>query len=109
MYAGRPAGKLPYGIGERSNAPFNLAGVPASGFGPYLGDFFDDVAKIAGKVGTVAGELSKVNTGQATIATVPTGYSSFTVPVGTGVSASIPTWVLGAGIGVLVLLAMRKR
>jgi hypothetical protein len=128
MYAGRPGygGKLPYaGLGVRTNAPFFLAGdnrdtgdddspyslmgVGPNGRGPYLGDFFNDVAGVAGKISAVAGKVSDVVTGKSTVATVPTGYSSFTLPIAGGYSQTIPLWVLGAGAGALILLAMRKR
>jgi hypothetical protein len=128
MYAGRPGygGKLPYaGLGVRTNAPFflsgddpmtgdddsmyGLMGVGPNGRGPYLGDFFDDVSGFTAKVSAVAGKISDVVTGKSTVATVPTGYSSFTFPVAGGYSQSIPLWVLGAGAGVLLLLTMRKR
>ena len=112
MYGGRPGygGQLPYSLGERSNAPFNLAGVSKSGYGDYLGDVFSDIAKIANQVGIVSSELSKVSSGESTIATVPTGYASLTIPVpGSPVSKSIPLWMIGAGAAVLVYFAFRRR
>ena len=132
MYGGRPGygGKLPYaGMGERSQALYNLSGVGRNGMGPYLGsiigeddaeserwhgtylgDFFDDVAGISGKISAVASKVSDVVTGKASVTTVPTGYSSFSFPVGGGqYSQTVPLWVLGAGAGVLLLLAMRPR
>lgn len=112
MYAQRPGygGQLPYSLGERSNAVYDLAGVAPSGYGNYLGDFFDDVSKVAQKVSYVSSELSKVSTGKATVATVPTGYASLTLPMGgSPVSQAIPLWVIGAGAGLLLLLAMRRR
>lgn len=112
MYGGRAGygSQLPYSLGERSTAIFNLAEVPASGYGPYLGNIFDDISKIASKVGLVSGELSNVAAGRSTIATIPTGQASLTLPIpGSPVSASIPLWVIGVGAAGLLFLAMRKR
>lgn len=113
MYSGRIGygAALPYSLGEREPGVVNnLAEVPASGYGPYLGNFFDDLKKIADKVGIVSSELSKVSSGQATVATIPTGYSSVTLPIGSsGVSTAIPLWVLGAGAAGLLFLAFRPR
>lgn len=125
MYGGRPGygGKLPYaGLGVRVPPPYGYGGRylgdVMSGDDPefeyhhnrYLGDFFDDVSGITGKISAVAGKISDVVTGKASVTTVPTGYSSFTFPVGSGqYSQSIPLWVLGAGAGVLLLMTMRKR
>jgi hypothetical protein len=112
MYAGRSGygSGLPYSLGERSNAPFNLGEVSQSGYGPYLGNFFDDLAKIAGKVGLVSNELSKVASGDATIATIPTGQASLTLPIpGSPISTSIPLWVIGAGAAGLLFVAFRRK
>lgn len=112
MYAGRIGygGQLPYALGERSNAPYNLAALPPSGYGPYLGDFFDDVSRVAEKISAVSGEISKVTTGRATVATVPTGYASLTLPMGSSpISTAIPLWMLGAGAVGLLYLAFRRR
>jgi hypothetical protein len=112
MYGGRPGygGELPYGIGERSSAAYNLAEVSEAGYGPYLGNLFDDITKIASKVGVVSGELSKVASGKATVATVPTGYASLTIPMGSSpVSQAIPLWVVGASAAALLYLAFRRR
>lgn len=112
MYGGRVGygSALPYSLGERSNAPFNLAGVAPSGYGPYLGNFFDDLARIAGQVGLVSGELSKVAAGQATVATIPTGQATVTIPIpGSPVSTAIPLWVIGVGAAGLLYVAFRKR
>lgn len=119
MYGGRPGyggklpyslGNLPYSLGERSAAVYNLAGVASSGYGTYLGNIFDDIAKVAGKVGIVSGELSNVASGKSTISTVPTGYASLTLPIpGSPVSQAIPLWALGAGAAGLLYLAFRKR
>lgn len=125
MYGGRPGygGKLPYaGLGERVAVPYGRSGNYLGDvmdnyteeyfqFGQerYLGDFFDDVAGITGKISAVASKVSDVVTGKATVTTVPTGYSSFSFPVAGGYSQSIPLWVLGAGAGALLLLATRKR
>lgn len=113
MYGGRPGygGQLPYGgLGERSNAVYNLAGVAPDGYGPYLGDFFDDVSRLAGKVGAVAGKISEVTTGKATVTTVPKGYSTLTLPYGdSAYSQAIPLWAIGLGAAGLLYLAFRKR
>jgi len=112
MYGGRPGygGELPYGVGERSNAAYDLAEVSEAGYGPYLGNLFDDIAKVAGKVGIVSGELSKVASGGSTIATVPKGYASLTIPMGSSpVSQAIPLWVIGASAAALLYLAFRRR
>jgi len=112
MYGGRPGygGELPYGVGERSGAAYDLAEVSEAGYGPYLGNIFDDIAKAASKVGVVSGELSKVASGRSTIATVPTGYASLTIPMpGTPVSQAIPLWVVGVGAAALLYLAFRRR
>jgi hypothetical protein len=111
VYAGRPGygGQLPYSLGERSNAPFNLAGVGPSGHGPYLGDFFDELTKIAHKVGIISGEVGKVARGESTVATIPKGQATFTLPLGGGMSQAVPLWVLGAGAAGLAYFAFRKR
>lgn len=111
MYGGRLdyGGDLPYSLGERSRAVYNLAEVPASGYGPYLGNFWDDLAKAAEKVSTVSGEVSKVVSGQSKVATVPTGYASVTIPVpGQPVGVSVPVVPLMIGAGLLLFLALRK-
>jgi len=112
MYGGRPGygGQLPYSLGERSNAPFNLAGVEPSGYGDYLGDIFSDIARIADRVGMASSELSKVSSGQATIAMVPRGYASVTIPMsGSPVSKAIPLWMIGVGAAGLLYFAFRRR
>lgn len=111
MYGGRPGygGSLPYSLGERTNAINNLAGVAPSGHGDYLGGFFEDLSRIAKQVGVASDELSKVASGKATVATIPTGYASVTLPVpGSPVSTAIPLWVIGAGAAVLLYMAFRK-
>jgi hypothetical protein len=106
--------KLPYGIGEVDQGVYGTFGVwensqPGYG-GRYLGNIFDDIQKIAGKVGMVSGELSDVASGQKTVATIPTGYASLTIPVpGSPVSQAIPLWVLGVGAAGLLYLAFRKK
>lgn len=112
MYAGRPGygGQLPYSLGERDNAVFNLAGVEPSGHGPYLGNFFDDLSKVAGKVGVVSNELSKVASGQATVATIPTGQATLTIPIpGSPISTAIPLWVIGVGAAGLLYFSFGKK
>lgn len=112
MYGGRIAygGKLPTSLGERSTAIYNLAEVPSSGYGPYLGNFFDDLAKIAGKVGTVSGKIAEVTSGESKVAVIPSGYSTITVPIpGQPVGVSIPILPLAIGAGLLLFMVMRKR
>lgn len=111
MYAGRIGygGQLPYSLGERvPGVTQNLAGVSEAGYGPYLGNFFDDLQKIASKVGLISGKVSDVVAGRSTVATIPTGQATLTLPVGnTGMSQAIPLWVLGVGAAGLVYLAFR--
>lgn len=112
MYTGRIAygGKLPYSLGERSNAIYNLAEVPPSGYGPYLGNIFDDLSKIASQVGVVSGELAKVASGEAKIATIPTNKASITIPLpNSQVGVAIPILPLAVGAGLLLYLALRKK
>lgn len=113
MYgADRPGygGQLPYSLGERSNAVYDLGEVSPAGYGPYLGDIFSDIAKVADKVGIVSTELSKVASGQSTIATVPRGYATVTIPAGgSPVSQAIPLWAIGLGAAGLLYLAFRRR
>lgn len=102
---------LPYSLGERAPGVIqNLAGVSPAGYGPYLGNIFDDLSKIASKVGLVSGELSKVASGQSTVATIPTGQATLTIPMGNSpFSTAIPLWVLGVGAAGLAYLAFRPR
>ena len=110
MYGGRPGygGQLPYALGERDNAAFNLAGVSPSGHGPYLGDFWDELTKVAHKVGIISGEVGTVARGDASFATIPKDQAALTIPIG-GVSQTIPLWAIGAGAAGLLYLAFRKR
>ena len=106
MYSGRIAygGQLPYSLGERSNA-FNTGG-----YGPYLGNIFDDIAKIAGQVGTVSGELSTVASGERKIGTFDPNKASLIIPVGgTPTVTAIPLLPLGIGAAALLYFALRKR
>jgi hypothetical protein len=99
-------------MGAGAKMPYGIAGWDVSpGYGGrYLGNIFDDIRSIAGKVGLVSGELADVASGQKTVATVPTGYASLTLPIpGSPVSQSIPLWVLGAGAAGLLYLAFRPR
>jgi hypothetical protein len=107
VYSGRPGygGQLPYALGERSSAAYNLAGVGPSGHGPYLGDFFDELTKIAHKVGVISGEVGKVARGDATVATIPKGQATITIPMGGGLSQAVPLWVLGVGAAGLAYFA----
>lgn len=95
-------------LGERSDIIYNLAGAPYGG--QYLEGLFDDIAKVADKVGVVSGELAKVASGQATVATIPTGQATLTLPIpGSPVSQAIPLWVIGLGAAGLLFLAFRRR
>lgn len=110
MYAGRMGygAHLPTSLGE--SPVYNLAGVSESGYGPYLGNIFDDISKIAGQVGIVSKELSSVSAGKAKIATVPTDTATLTIPMaGTPVAASIPLWAIGLGAAGLLYLAFGRR
>lgn len=102
---------LPYSLGERAPGVVqNLAGVSPAGYGPYLGNFFDDLAKIAGKVGLISGKVGDVVSGKSTVATIPTGQASLTVPMGNSAfSQAIPVWVLGVGAAGLLYLAFRPK
>lgn len=107
----RTGGQLPYALGERvPGLTTNLGDVSPAGYGPYLGNVFDDIQKIAGQVGIASGELSKVTKGEATVATIPTGYASLTLPIpGSPISQAIPLWVIGVGAAGLLYMAFSKR
>ena len=109
MYTGRfMGGGIPMGL---SGSPiYNLGEVSESGYGPYLGNIFDTLSKVASQVGIVSNELSKVSSGQAKIATVPTDRATITFPIpGSPVATSIPLVPLAIGAGLLLFFAMRKR
>lgn len=98
-------------IGSGAKLPYGISGWDVSpGYGGrYLGNLFDDLQSIAGKVGIVSGELSKVASGQSDIATIPKNQATITFPVGSGVQKAIPLWVVGAGAAGLLFLAFRKK
>ncbi len=109
MYTGRMmGGQIPTGL---AGSPiYNLGEVSESGYGPYLGNLFDDIARVAQEVGVASGELAKVAAGQAKIATVPTDRATLTFPVpGSPVATSISLLPLALGAGALLWFAMRKR
>jgi hypothetical protein len=87
----------------------NLAGVSPAGYGPYLGNIFDDIAKAAAKVGLVSNELSSVASGESNIATVPKNQAVITLPIGNGISKSIPLAPLAIGAAALLFFGMRGR
>lgn len=101
MYAGRMmGGQLPYGIGE----------VGPHGYGPYLGDFWDDAASIAEKVGLVADQAQRVVKGEAKVALVPTDHATISLPIpGSYAAVSVPILPIALGVGLLAWFAMRKR
>lgn len=111
MYAGRIAhGAMPGSLGAREQSVVtNLAGVSPAGYGPYLGNIFDDIAKVAAKVGIVSNELSNVASGQSNIATVPKDQAVLVMPVGGGVSKSIPLLPLAIGAAALLFFGLRGR
>lgn len=105
MYAGRMGygGNLPYALGERT--PFN-----APGYTSYLGNIFDDIAKIAGQVGMVSGELSTVASGQKKIGTFDPTKATLMLPIGgSPVATAIPLLPLALGAGALLYFGVRKR
>lgn len=118
MYAGRMyGGGMPL-LGE--SPIYNLAAidwqsgglgeVSESGYGPYLGNIFDDIAKIAGQVGMASGELAKVASGESKIGTFPPNQATLMLPIGgSPVATAIPLLPLAIGAGVLVWMALRKR
>jgi hypothetical protein len=119
MYSGRfgYGAHLPTSLGE--SPVFNLAGweeryeegfgeVTESGYGPYLGNIFDDLSKVAQKVGVVSDKLSEVASGKTSIATIPRNQATITFPAG-AVSTSIPLWPLLIGAGALLYFGLRKK
>jgi hypothetical protein len=110
VYAGRIAygGALPTSLGAYL-PDTNLAGVSPAGYGPYLGNLFDDIAKAAAKVGVVSHELSTVASGQSNIATVPKDQAVLVLPVGGGVSKAVPLLPLALGAAALLFLGLRRR
>lgn len=105
MYSGRNGygGQLPYALGERT--PFN-----APGYTPYLGNIFDSIAKIAGTVSNVSGELSTVASGEKKIGTFDPNKATVMFPTGSGPAAiGIPLLPLAIGAGALLYFASRKR
>jgi hypothetical protein len=99
-------------MGAGAKLPYGIAGwdYPTPGYGGrYLGNIFDDIQKIAGKVGIVSSELSNVASGKSDIATIPKDQATITFPVGGGVQKAIPLWVIGAGAAGLLYLAFRPR
>jgi len=110
MYAGRMGygAHLPTSLGD--SAVYNLAEVPESGYGPYLGNFFDDLSRIAKQVGMASDELSKVSAGKAKIATFPPDQATIMIPVGgTPVAYAVPLIPLAIGAGLLLWYVARRR
>ncbi|MGH3589541.1 MAG: hypothetical protein ACRDRF_00690 [Pseudonocardiaceae bacterium] len=111
MYAGMMNGsQIPTSLGAAdiynlSGSPvFNLAGmgeVSERGYGPYLGNIFDDIAKIAGKVGSIAGTVSGVASGQQQVVTVPTSTIN--------TAKTVLSWVPYAIGGVILFYALRSK
>lgn len=84
---------------------------------PGLGGLFETLQSAAQKVGNVAqqvqyasGELSKVTSGQSSIATVPRDKAYLSIPIpGSPVAQAIPLLPLALGGGLLLFLALRRR
>lgn len=116
MYAGVTGQgyRIPTALGEAwwgSNYGGRYLGeVSAGGYGPYLGNIFDDISNIAAKVGVVSSQLAKVKAGKAKVAVVPTDRASLTIPIpGQPVGVSIPVLPLALGVGALAYLAFRRK
>jgi hypothetical protein len=117
MYTGRMmGGQLPiFGLGE--SPIYNLAGsdealgeVSESGYGPYLGNIFDDISRVASQVGVASGELAQVASGKKTIGTFRPDQPTLMIPGATGpVAVAIPVVPILIGAGVLLFLVMRRR
>lgn len=86
-----------------------LGAMPRELSQPGLGNIFDDLAKIAAKVGVVSHELSSVASGESNIATVPKDQAVIVMPVGGGVSKSIPLLPLALGAAALLYFGLRRR
>lgn len=84
---------------------------------PGLGGLFEALQSVAQKVGNVAsqvqyasGELSKVSSGQASLATVPKDRAYISIPIpGSPVAQAVPLLPLAIGGGLLLYMALRKR
>lgn len=82
-----------------------------------LGGFFDDLEKIAGKVGDIAnkvgmvsGEIQDVQAGKKNVALIPTDKATVSIPgFASGFSASVPMPLILGGLGLLLVLALRPR
>lgn len=104
MYAGRigyGAG-MPTSLGE--NPVYNLAEVSESGYGPYLGNIFDDIARRAQQVRDLASRASQVKEGDAQIVVIPTTQGL--AKQAPSLSAMVP-WLIGGAA--LLYFGMRKR
>lgn len=117
MYAGlRSGGMLPYAFGEVSpsgygpylgeSSVFNLAGgemYSPGEYNPYptMGNFFDDLKKIADKVSGVASQASQVVSGQKQVVVIPSNQAM------ADTAKSYLPWVIGGGL--VLYLAFRKR
>jgi hypothetical protein len=82
----------------------------------YLGDLYDDIARIAGQVESVASrvkyvgkEMSSVARGEKQVATIPSQgpYAAIPLP-GSRVGVSVPLIPLLAGAAALVWLVSRR-
>lgn len=84
-----------------------------------LGDLWDTIGKIAGKVSQVADTVASatpyardVATGKASVAVVPRNSTSTVVSGGSPVAipiAGMPSWVLPVGLGVVGILLLKRR
>lgn len=86
----------------------STGGALARDFG--LGNFWDDVYGIAGKVQTAAGAIGSVQKGETRVALVPAGQTSI-VPGGSGMfTAGVPVnWPLYLAIGLGAYLLLKGR
>jgi hypothetical protein len=107
MYGGRVGynGTPALSLGEREPNVFSRGG-----YGPYLGNFFDDLQNIASKVGAVSGELSQVASGEKKVGTFDPNKASLIIPMaGSPLVTAVPLLPLGIGLAALVYFAVRKR
>ena len=97
MYAGRMGygAHLPTSLGD--SAVYNLAEVPESGYGPYLGDFFDTLKGIADKVSQAAMAAGAIKSGDARVTVVPTQQGVVKYAEQRGITPTTIALVLGGG------------
>lgn len=98
--------KLDYYYNDRLNQAIGMGDLWST-----IGQIANRVASAARTVEAAAPYAGEVASGRAAIAVVPKGQSTFVTPVpGTSVAFGLPTWVIPAAIGgVVLLLVMRSR